>query len=157
MNWLVGTIVVPSDGSRATDVQLASARALARATGARILVVHIIELVRGHLATHALHACREVLEACVREQVDELRAAGVRAEFEMLATSRDVARAIADLATQRQADLIVTRQERGGGPLAALGGGVSRRLLRLAPCPVLVVAPAAPRPHLVPARELAAR
>jgi len=143
VNWVLSTIVVPSDGSSAAEVQLASARALARATGARIVVAHINELVRGHLGTHSLHACEDHLEACVRGQVDDLRDAGIRAELEIRASVRDVARAIADLAEQRDADLIVTRQARGSGHLGALRGGVSRRLLRVASCPVLVVSRAA--------------
>jgi nucleotide-binding universal stress UspA family protein len=139
MNWVVSTIVVPSDGSSAAEVQLASARALARATGARIVVAHINELVRGHMGTHALHPCEDFLEAVVRGQVDDLRDAGVRAELVIRASARDVARAIADLAKQRDADLIVTRQARSGSHLGMIGGGISRRLVRFASCPVLVV------------------
>lgn len=139
MNWLVTTILVPSDGSTAAEPQLASARALARATGARVVVAHVNEIVRGRMAAHSVHASEDELVATVREQAEELRSAGVRAEAEIVSSTAELAQAIADLAKRRQADLIVTRKSRGGAVLGALSGGVSRRLLRLAPCPVLVV------------------
>lgn len=139
MNWMVTTIVVPSDGSTAAEPQLASARALARATGARIVVAHVNELVRGHMATHSLHACEAELESNVRAQVSALQDAGVRAELALVATTAEVPRAIADLASARGADLIVTRRKRRSTVLRWPFGGVSRRLIQLAPCPILVV------------------
>jgi nucleotide-binding universal stress UspA family protein len=139
MNWMLTTIVVPSDGSAAAEVQLTSARALARATGARIVVAHVDELVRGHMGTHPLHVGEEVLAASVRQQVDALRGAGVRAELQITASSAEVARAITDLATRCNADLIVTRKSRRSPLMGLLFGNVSRRLVRLANCPVLVV------------------
>jgi nucleotide-binding universal stress UspA family protein len=138
MNWVLTTIVVPSDGSAAAEAQLSSARALARATGARIVVAHINELVRGHMGTHPLHAEEEV-EANVREQVDALRGAGVRAELQITASAAELARAITDLARRCDADLIVTRKSRRSTLTGLAFGNVSRRLVRLASCPVLVV------------------
>jgi len=139
MNWVVTTIVVPSDGSTAVEPQLASARALARATGARIVVAHVNELVRGHLGTHSVHACEVQLESNVRQQVQELQAAGVRAELEIVASTAEISRAIANLAGKRGADLIVTRRRRAGALPRWPFGSISRRLIRLSPCPVLVV------------------
>jgi nucleotide-binding universal stress UspA family protein len=138
MNWMVGTIVVPSDGSTAAEVQLASARALARATGARIVVAHVSQP-DGDRRGQSMCAGSDAA-ACAREQVDALRGMGVRAELEILAPDRDLARGIAEAAKQRSADLIVTRQSRGG---LQLSGDVSRRLMQLAECPVLVVPRAA--------------
>jgi nucleotide-binding universal stress UspA family protein len=139
MNWVLSTIVVPSDGSASAEAQLASARALARATGARIVVTHINELVRGHLSAHSVHACEAELEAGVREQVESLRRAGVRADLALHSSSKDVARAIADVATSCDADLIVTRKGRRSALLSLVSGNMSRRLVQLARCPVLVV------------------
>jgi nucleotide-binding universal stress UspA family protein len=134
MNWMVGTIVVPSDGSTAAEVELASARALARATGARIVVAHVSQP-DGDRGGQTICACADV-EAGVREQVDALRGMGVRAELEILAPDRDLAQGIAEAARKHNADLIVTRQSRGG---LQLPGDVARRLMQLAECPVLVV------------------
>ena len=139
MNWMVTTIVVPSDGSKAAEGQLASARAIARATGARILVAHVDEVVRGRMSAHSVHACEDELKANVRRQVESLRDAGVRADLEVLTSSGELATVITELARKRDADLIVTRKGRRGALFGLLFGGGSRRLLRLAPCPVLVV------------------
>jgi nucleotide-binding universal stress UspA family protein len=139
MNWVVTTIVVPSDGSTAAETQLASARALARATGARIVVAHINELVRGHMGTHSLHPCEDLLESTLRRQVKALESAGIRAELEIVASTVEISRAIANLAREHAADLIVTRKQRRGALPQWPFGSVSRRLIRLAPCPVLVV------------------
>jgi nucleotide-binding universal stress UspA family protein len=139
MNGVVTMIVVPSDGSPAAESQLASARALARATGARIVVAHVNELVRGHMGTHSLRPCEDLLESSVRQQVKALQSAGVRAELEILASTTEISQAIANLARRRGADLIVTRKERRGALVRWPFGSVSRRLIRLAPCPVLVV------------------
>lgn len=139
MNWVLTTIVVPSDGSAAAEAQLSSARALARATGARIVVAHINELVREHMGTHPLHADEGGVEANVREQVDALRGAGVRAELQITASAAELARAITDLARRCDADLIVTRKSRRSTLTGPAFGNVSRRLVRLASCPVLVV------------------
>ena len=139
MNWMVTTIVVPSDGSKAAEGQLASARTIARATGARILVAHVDEVVRGRMSGHSVHACEDELKANVRRQVESLRDAGVRAGLEVLASSGELATVITEFARKRDADLIVTRRGRRGALFGLLSGGGSRRLLRLAPCPVLVV------------------
>lgn len=138
MNWVVTTIMVPSDGSPAAEPQLASARALARATGARIVVAHVNELVRGHSGTHSVHSCEDALESTVRQQVKDLRSAGVRAELEIVASTAEISTAIARLAREHAADLIITGMQRRALPRWPFGS-VSRRLIRLAPCPVLVV------------------
>ena len=127
MNWLVTTIVVPSDGSPAMDAQLASARALARTGGARVLVVHVTAAARDG-------GDEKQSQERVLEQVEALRGAGVRAELEVHESDQDLSRAIAAFAGDRRADVIVTRR---GRPWTS-HGGVAACLLRIAPCPVLI-------------------
>jgi nucleotide-binding universal stress UspA family protein len=138
MNWMVGTIVVASDGSSAAEGQLLSARALARATGARIVIAHVTHPGGNDRATRADCPCADA-EVGLRAQVDALRRAGVRAELAILASDGDLAGAIADDARRRDADLIVTRRRRRDEMLGESDGDVSQRLMQLAPCPVLVV------------------
>jgi nucleotide-binding universal stress UspA family protein len=142
MNWMVGTIVVPSDGSSAAEGQLASARALARATGARVIVAHVTHPDSADRQARARDACVD-MEACVRAQVVALRRLGVRAEPAILASDGDLAGVIAEDARKRDADLIVTRRSRGDEVLGDPAGDVSDRLMQLGPCPVLVVPRAA--------------
>lgn len=143
MNWMIGTIVVPSDGSSAAEPQLTSARALARATGARIVVTHVTESDTGARDAISLHGGADALAARVRGQVDALRDAGVRAEFEILVQAGDVARAIAETASKHDADLIVARPSRGEAPHRDASDDIAQRLIELAACPVLVVPRAA--------------
>jgi nucleotide-binding universal stress UspA family protein len=142
MNWMIGTIVVPSDGSSAVDGQLVSARALARATDARIVVAHVTHRNVDGREAQALDPSTE-MEARVRAQVDALRSVGVRAELAILAFEGDLAGVIAEDARQRDADLIVTRRSRGDEVPGAPAGDLSHRLMLLAACPVLVVPPGA--------------
>jgi nucleotide-binding universal stress UspA family protein len=142
MNWMIGTIVVPSDGSSAVEGQLVSARALARATDARIIVAHVTHRNTHGREAQALDPSAE-MEACVRAQVDALRHLGVRAELAILASDGDLAGVIAEDARQRDADLIVTSRSWGDEVPGALAGDLSHRLMQLAACPVLVVPRAA--------------
>jgi len=142
MNWMVGTIVVASDGSSAAEGQLASARALARATGARVVVAHVTCPTGSDWTAGAGRPCADA-EVSVRAQVEALRRVGVRAELAILASNGDLAEVIADDARTRDADLIVTRRRQGGEMPGEPAGDVSRRLMQLAPCPVLVVPRAA--------------
>jgi nucleotide-binding universal stress UspA family protein len=143
MNWMVGTIVVPSDGSSAAELQLASARALARTTGARVVVVHVTESESSVGEAISRHGGADARASRVRGQVDALRDAGVRAEVEILADGGDVACAIADTATKHAADLIVARPSRTGSSHRDASGDVAQRLIDSAACPVLVVPRAA--------------
>jgi nucleotide-binding universal stress UspA family protein len=143
MNWMVGTIVVPSDGSSAVELQLASARALARATGARIVVTHVTEGDTAAGEAFSQQSGEDDLATLVCMQVEALRDAGVRAEFEILVRAGDVARAIAETASKHDADLIVARPSRGGVPHRDESGDMVLRLIDLAACPVLVVPRAA--------------
>jgi nucleotide-binding universal stress UspA family protein len=133
---MISTIVVPSDGSSAVEGQLVSARALARATDARIIVAHVTHRNADGREARALDPSTDG-EACARAQVDALRRMGVRAELAILASDGDLAGVIAEDARQRDADLIVTR--RGDEVSGAPGGDLSHRLMQLAACPVLVV------------------
>jgi nucleotide-binding universal stress UspA family protein len=138
MNWLIGTIVVPSDGSPGVDAQLTTARALARMTGAKIVVVHVNEVVRGRMATHPIHADEDEVQAALRQQVDELRALGLRAELEIRTSASGLAATLASVAERRHADLVILRRGRTHHVLA---GSVSRlvdRISRSARCPVLI-------------------
>lgn len=138
MNWLIGTIVVPSDGSPRADAQLTTARALARVTGAKIVVVHVIEVVRGRMSTHPIHVDEDDVRATLRQQVDEMRALGLRAELEIRSSARGVATTLASVVEQRHADLVIVRRGRAHRLLAGSVSRLADRIGRSAPCPVLI-------------------
>ena len=133
-----------TDGSAAADRALVDAKALAAESQTPLLVVYCEEFTlpgKGG-GSFPVHANEEELQATIRRQVEELSNNGTPARLE---TARSkvggAAHAIAEIASRDDADLIVVGT-RGHTPLAGLLlGGVTQRLLHIAPCPVLAVPP----------------
>lgn len=137
-------VVWATDGSEAADHALAHAKALAVEGGGPLTVVYCVEYTlpgRGG-GSYPIHANEGEIQEKIERQVAELSADGAGATLQ---TTRSkvggAAHAIAELATEDGADVIVVGT-RGHTPLAGLLlGGVTQRLLHIAPCPVLAVPP----------------
>jgi nucleotide-binding universal stress UspA family protein len=123
------TIVLALDGSDGSDRAVPVAEALARRDGARIVVAHV--------RTHALETA---VEAVLHNRVEEMADSGVDCTLEIRdSLDGEEAKALAAIAHETGAGLIVIAS-RGRGPFAgALLGSTTQRLLPLAACPVLVV------------------
>lgn len=126
------TIVLALDGSEGADRAIPVAAELARRDGARIVIAH---------------AQTRSLETAIRgrldRQVDDLRAAGVPAEVVIAAATIEgrEADAIAQIAHDHDADLVVIAG-RGRSPfVGAMLGSVTQRLLHVSDSPVLVIPP----------------
>jgi nucleotide-binding universal stress UspA family protein len=134
---MFNVILVATDGSEAGDRAMSVARELAVEQGARLLVVHVDEMVIHEGAR--LQEARKAIHRKIRDQVSRLQGDGLDAQFELLhMTITSPAHAIADAAAG-MADLIVVGNV-GSGPLKGLLlGSVAHRMLQIAPCPVLVV------------------
>jgi nucleotide-binding universal stress UspA family protein len=133
------TIVVASDGTDSADRLVTVAESLAKEDGARVVVTHINELMVGRGALYSVHPEEDKLQTKVRLQAGDLRAAGLDAEYKILSTRGRAADSIADVARHYNADLIVTGGSRHGHLANAILGSVGQRMIRIAPCPVLVV------------------
>ena len=133
-------VLVATDGSDAGDVAMAFAKDLALDQKARLIVVHVDELMPGHGGAHHVQALEPEIQTRIKDQVATLQADGVNAEFEVYQVGPSgPAHAIADAAATGTADLIVLGSV-GSGPLKGLLlGSVAHRLLQIAPCPVLVI------------------
>lgn len=136
------TIVWASDGSEHADRALRSAQALLAEDAATIIAVHIV-----HEDDH--RASRPTADAEPRDVVPSLRAVlsdlsqqGIDAALRVVEhVSLHPAQAIADIAREVGADVIVVGT-RGLSPIGGvIVGSVTQRLLHLAPCPVLAVPP----------------
>ena len=141
------TILWATDGSAFADGALPTVIELASTHGSRIVVAHADRLLVGRFG----EAPSLTDEADVREklerQVDDLRAAGFEAEIRTeLGVTMSAAQLVAAAAREAHADLIVLASHARGTLGSALFGSVARTLLHEAPCPVLVVPPAAARP-----------
>jgi nucleotide-binding universal stress UspA family protein len=136
------TIVWATDGSELADAALPLAKDLVQQTGAKLVVVHVDELMGGRAAGYPVEVNEDQLQAKVRACVEDLRRDGIDAELRLATvTAGGAAHVIADLARDAGADLIVTGT-RGHGALAGLLlGSVTHRLLHISPCPVLAVPP----------------
>jgi nucleotide-binding universal stress UspA family protein len=141
-------VIWATDGSEVADRALVHAKALAAEGGGQLLVVYCEEFTMPGKAggSYPIHANEEEVQAKIQRQVAELSTGGTPATLE---TTRSkvggAAHAIADIAVRDQADLIVVGT-RGRTALAGLLlGGVTQRLLHIAPCPVLAVPPAPDR------------
>jgi nucleotide-binding universal stress UspA family protein len=126
------TIVLALDGSEGADKAIPVAAELSRRDGARIVIAH---------------AQTRSLETAIRSrldrQVDDLRAAGVPAEVVIAASTIEgrEADAIAQIAHDHDADLVVIAG-RGRSPfVGAMLGSVTQRLLHVSDSPVLVIPP----------------
>jgi nucleotide-binding universal stress UspA family protein len=135
-------IVWATDGSPAADTALPTVQGLAAREGTKLYVLHCIDVFVGpRSAGLPVNADAEELQAKVKAQAETLAQGGADAELRVVESPGHggPARAIADVAGELGADLIVVGT-RGHTALAGLMvGGVTQRLLHLAPCPVLAV------------------
>lgn len=144
------TIIWASDGSEAADLALPYAKSLADGAGRRLVAVHCNELLVGRAGGTPLLADEPDVEHKILEQVDSALREGIDVTFRLVsAAAPSAAHAIAEVAREVEADVIVVGT-RGHTPVAGLLlGSVAQRLLHIAPCPVLAV----PATKTVRARE----
>lgn len=135
-------IVWATDGSSGAEQSLPLAKGLAQAHGARLIVVHVNEFTIGRGA-YPVNLTEEEVLAAVQKQVEVLKQPGLDVTLQRAnVTAGGAAHAIAAIAKNQGADLIVAGT-RGYGPIVGLPlGSVTHRLLHIAHCPVLLVPPA---------------
>lgn len=134
------TIVVGTDGSTEADAAFALAASMAQAESARLIVVHVVELLTGKGGQYPLHADEDKIHAKIVEAVGTLKDKDVAAELEVHQIAYGgPAHLIAQIADREDADLIVVGN-RGHNPVAEIMlGNVPTRLMHIAHRPVLVV------------------
>lgn len=135
------TIVAAVDGSDTSGRAESTAVELAKEAGAKLVLVHVDEHNIGK-GGGDLRVDSDEVKAAVRKRAEELSGEGVDAGAEFRDSSLGgPAHAIADVAEEHGADLIVLGT-RGHAPVSGLLlGSVAQRLLHITPCPVLTVPP----------------
>jgi len=137
-------ILVPIDFSDHSDRALETARELAKAFEAKLLLLHCYQVSPGAVSPYGIvlpeSFDREVREAAAR-RLEEWRekAAADGIDAEALLASSYPSMGIADAASEQKADLIVMGTRGLSGIKHVLLGSVAERTLRTAPCPVLTV------------------
>ena len=133
------TIVWATDGSPGADAALEEACRFAAVSGAHIVAVHCDQRLRGRAGGWSAFADEEDLLLVIHRQVEQLAEEGVDIELMMRHSHQEAADAVAALAAELDADVIVCGT-RGRTALAgAFLGSFTQRLLHIAPCPVLAV------------------
>jgi len=139
-------ILAATDFSPVSDTALQYARELARAFGATLHVVHVMNdiVVEGMPPTYvpAFGNAQRAMREAVREQLHVAATAGDHTKgtlAEHLMTSTSPASAILECARDNAIDLIVVGTHGRGGVAHFLLGSVAERVVRSAPCPVLTV------------------
>jgi nucleotide-binding universal stress UspA family protein len=152
------TILAPIDFSAVTDDVLAESVKLARANRARLVVLHAVAIPLPGLGyetvTPETSALAQAAEAAADLKLTRIEQQ-LAGDYEFFETRRVVGRAAeqtAQVARQLGAAYIVIGSHGHGAMYELLVGSTTRLLLKLAPCPVVVVPAAAAN---VPARAMA--
>lgn len=139
-------IMVAIDGSDTAARGLNEAIALAKDQKARLAIVYVIDLVVifefGEPAVSYRESAREFARKTIERARGSARAAGIEPEVlspEIYTTGYHVADTIAQLAQQWNADLLVVGTHGRRGVSRLLLGSVAQRIVRVAPCPLLLV------------------
>jgi nucleotide-binding universal stress UspA family protein len=134
-------IVWSTDGSQSAERALPHVKELAKAEGATVTIVHVVERIEG---AGGVGPPRRADESEVQAKLQQV-AAGLSEEgFNVsLIVRGDVgarpAHEVVEAAREVDADLIVVGSRGLGAISGLLLGSVAHRLLHIAPCPVLVV------------------
>ena len=137
-------ILVPTDFSTAAEQALAYAIRLARTFNARLTLLHVIQPIpmggvdMGVALPEAyLQEVEEAAQGSMEEALARVTAAGLTAEQGVLYGVPF--QEIVETAKARQVDLIIMGTQGRTGLMHVLLGSVAERVVRLAPCSVLVV------------------
>lgn len=141
-------IMVPVDGSDTSNKALVTALQMARETGGRVRLIHVVEELAymtgyeqfGGYSGELISAMRETGNKVLNDAMDIAKAAGVETDNLLYDSfGARLAEVVADSAKQWEADLIVvgTHGRRGVGRV--LMGSGAEQILRMSPVPVLVI------------------
>jgi universal stress protein A len=140
-------LLVPTDFSEGSKQALEYALGLARTCGAKLTLLHVVELpsyiTDGHTPVHLLMALRDDMQASARRELARLLPEGSGTPVEIV---RQVVvgaphQQILEAAAAERVDWIVMATHGRTGLSHLVMGSVAERVLRTAPCPVLTIRP----------------
>ena len=140
-------LLVAFDGSEGARAALREASALARETGAQVVLLHVLNplLDAADVVAPTTEAAMLVVSARARASLEAavaeagLGVNGVTCVVEELRHGEDDAEAIERVAAEQAATMIVISSRRVASVAGTMLGSVTNHVLRHAPCPVLVV------------------
>lgn len=132
------TIVFPTDFSLASDAALAHAEALAKQSGARLLIVHVEEPPLAYGGGELYYGIPEPDSERILKMLEDVKPSDPAVGFTHRLTMGDPAGEIVRIAEEEQATMIVLGTHGRTGMTRLLMGSVAEAVVRRAPCPVLV-------------------
>ncbi len=130
-------IIFPTDFSRCGDAALKMATSLAHDAGARLLIVHVEEPPVAYGGGEMYYGVPEPGSEDLKRMLEAVVPTDPTVPYEHRLITGDPATAIARLAEEEQADLIVMGTHGRTGLTRLLMGSVAEAVVRRAPCPVL--------------------
>jgi universal stress protein A len=142
----LASILVPSDFSPASEKSVAAAAALARMSGGKLVLLHVVDppAAPGFIKGFPLAMeNEETSEQCKRHLQEALDRAGVEPELveRVIVRFGRAYHEIVSAARTLKSDLIVIATHGRTGLKHVLLGSTTERVVQHAPCPVLVVRP----------------
>jgi len=132
------TILFPTDFSTASDAALAHAEALAKQSGARLLIVHVEEPPLAYGGGELYYGLPEPGSDRILKMLEDVRPRDPAVSFAHRLTMGDPAAEVVQIAGDENAEMIVMGTHGRTGMLRLLMGSVAEAIVRQAPCPVLV-------------------
>jgi nucleotide-binding universal stress UspA family protein len=139
-------IMVAVDGSETSQRGLMEAINLAKDQKAKLAIAHVIDLVivhgAGGFSGPFVQSTREFAKDIVERARKAAQTEGIETEVqspEIVTTGYHVADTIAQLARDWNADLLVAGTHGRRGVSRLLLGSVAERIVRVAPCPLLLI------------------
>ena len=139
------SILFPTDFSTASDAALVHAEALAKQSGARLLIVHVEEPPLAYGGGELYYGIPEPDSERILKMLEDVRPRDPAVPFIHKLTMGDPAGEIVRIATDERAEMIVLSTHGRTGMVRMLMGSVAEAVVRRAPCPVLVYREAAER------------
>ncbi|HND55688.1 MAG TPA: universal stress protein [Pirellulaceae bacterium] len=133
------TILVSTDFSPSSDAALAMATALARDSGAKLLIVHVEEIPLATGGAEYLYSVPEPATQELKKMLGEVVPKDPNVAYEHRLLAGDPAEAIVRTAEADGVDMIVIGTHGRTGLTRLLMGSVAEAIVRRAGCPVLTV------------------
>ena len=130
-------ILFPSDFSHTGDAALDMATALARDTGATLIIAHVEELATAYGAGEFYYGVVEPVTDDLRRMLEEIKPTDPAVPYEHRLITGEPAPAIVRLATEEDVDMIVLGTHGRTGLSRLVMGSVAEAVVRRAKCPVL--------------------
>ena len=134
----MATVLFPTDFSTASDAALSHAEALAKQSGAELLIVHVEEPPLAYGGGELYYGLPEPTSDRIQKMLADVRPQDAAVKFKHLLVMGDPAGEIVRIADEEKVDSIVLGTHGRTGLSRLLMGSVAEGVVRRAPCPVLV-------------------